>query len=253
MTGLLSLPAGWRLVRLDSVDSTNDEALRRVAEGERHGCVIVADRQERGRGRRGADWQSIDGNLFMTIVAESPRNVSPGRNASPGQLAYLAGIASARACRTDEIRLKWPNDLIFRNRKLGGILIEEGARARHYAIGIGINLFAAPFAPGISAISLSEAGISVGRDELVSSVCREFAGLFEAWTTHGFEPVRSAWLDLAFGIGKPIRARLADGSELDGVFTGIDADGALVLQRPDRTDLVISAGAVFFDEAADAC
>ncbi len=242
-----ALPAGWRSVRLDVIDSTNDEALRRIAAGESHGFVVLAERQEQGRGRRNASWQSPVGNLFMSIVVEVPVD------ATPGQLAYVAGIAAAQACGCPDVRLKWPNDLILRDRKLGGILIEEGSRNRFYAVGLGINIATAPSNVGQPTASLSEAGTAPACEALATALCTDFAEWFARWATDGFAPVRDAWLSVGYGIGKPVVVRSASGSTMEGIFSGIDEDGALMLQRSNGAVLAVPAGTVFFDEAAISC
>lgn len=240
-----TLPDGWRLASFGTLDSTNDEALRRIDSGEEPGLVIVADSQRGGRGRRGAVWQSEPGNLFMTMVVAVPVGNMPG------QLAFVAGLAAAdaiRLCAGQDVCLKWPNDVMRGGRKLGGILIEAGSRAGLYAVGVGLNVTASPRETETPVTALAEFGICPPRDRLVAGVCNAFVERLNLWFETGFAAIRRDWLAIAFGLGRPLNARLADGTEERGLFSAVDETGALVLQREDGTDLVLSAGAVFFDE-----
>ena len=240
-----ALPDGWRLVGFASLDSTNDEALRRIDSGEDPGLVIVADSQRGGRGRRGAVWQSAPGNLYMTMVVAVPTGNMPG------QLAFVAGLAAAdaiRFCAGQDVHLKWPNDVMLEGRKLGGILIEAGSREGLYAVGVGLNVTVSPRETETPATALAEFGDCPPRDRLVAALCTAFAERLHLWLETGFVAIRRDWLAVAFGLGRPLHARLADGTEERGLFSAVDETGALVLQREDGTDLVLSAGAVFFDE-----
>lgn len=242
-----ALPDGWRLVRFGLLDSTNDEALRRIDSGQGHELVIVADRQRGGRGRRGAVWQSEPGNLHMTMVVAVPPEKMPG------QLAFVAGLAAADAthlCTGQNVRLKWPNDVMHEGRKLGGILIEAGNRAGLYAVGVGLNVRVTPRETETPATALAETGVCPPLDTLLEALCIAFEARMHLWAEAGFPAIRQAWLDVAFGLGNPLRARLADGTEHRGLFSAVDETGALVLQREDGTDLVLPAGAVFFDEGS---
>ena len=133
-------------------------------------------------------------------------------------------------------------------RKLGGILIEGGTRPGSYVVGLGINLVSAPSDVEYPAICLADAGGVTTRDGLLAAVCNAFVLRFRAWLSTGFEGVRQDWRARAYGLGKPLTARLANGATERGVFTDVDEAGALMVQRADGTGLVLSAGAVFFEE-----
>jgi BirA family transcriptional regulator, biotin operon repressor / biotin---[acetyl-CoA-carboxylase] ligase len=241
------LPEGWRLASFAVLDSTNDEALRRINAGESHGFVVVTDLQLAGRGRRNAVWHSDAGNLYMSIIVEIPDETAAG------QLAFVSGLAAADAiARTVDRKtdLKWPNDLMLEGKKLGGILIEGSNRSGFYAVGLGINIVSAPSGMDMPAIALSETGATPHRDELLGVVCSCFVERWEQWLSCGFSAIRLDWLAGAHGLGQPLLARLADGTTQRGIFTDVDETGALVVQRDDGTERVLSAGAVFFNEAS---
>ncbi len=239
-----ALPAGFRLFHFDDIDSTNAEALRRIRDGGTAGDVVLADRQDAGRGRRGRSWQSPPGNVYMTLIAGVPA----GQPA--GQLAFVAALAAGEAVREtlptgQTLNYKWPNDLMLDGAKLGGILI-EGARDL-FAIGIGINLAHAP--DGLQAASLAQAGGSLSPDTVAAGVCCAFHRWHGIWAAEGFAPLRTAWLCHAHRLNEPIEARFPDGTSAAGLFADIDRDGALVLLRQDGSTRTIATGEVFFAAA----
>jgi BirA family biotin operon repressor/biotin-[acetyl-CoA-carboxylase] ligase len=182
---------------LETVTSTQE-----VAHGLPIGSVVVADRQTAGRGRLGRRWQSrAGGGLAASFVV------------APNPLASLAaGVAAAQACGPP-VRLKWPNDLLLKGRKLGGILVE--GRPGRMVVGIGINLAWAP--PG-------GASLAIDRDELLERLQDEL----ERWLQAGREQVLARWRELSDTLGRTVRVELAAES-FEGVAEDIDVDGALIV------------------------
>jgi len=237
---------GWRLSILDTVDSTNDEALRRIAAGADAGEAILARAQTGGRGRYGRGWASPPGNLYLSVTLVLPS----GRPA--GELAFVAGLAAAEALEaasagTVRIGLKWPNDLLLDGRKLGGLLIEgvTGGNSPALALGLGVNLASFPEDAAWPATSLAAAGCSIEAEPVARTFCARLSAWLRDWERDGFAPVRAAWLARAVGLGRPMVARLPDGSAPQGLFRDIDEQGALVLQTEDGKTRRIVAGAVF--------
>jgi BirA family biotin operon repressor/biotin-[acetyl-CoA-carboxylase] ligase len=230
------------LAEFPELVSTNAEALRRAASGENGPLWIRADRQSAGRGRRGRAWEGGAGNLFATLL------LSPERaRADWAQLSFVAAIATADMAAhfapSAVIAVKWPNDVLAESRKLAGILLEsEGAGL---AIGIGVNLASHPEGTEFPAISLAGLGAKPpSPGDALGLLATTFSGWYEVWRDRGFEPVRDAWLARAAHLGQRIRARLPD-RERAGVFEGIDAEGALLLNEGNNVR-VIAAGEVFF-------
>jgi BirA family biotin operon repressor/biotin-[acetyl-CoA-carboxylase] ligase len=237
---LIGWPAGLR--HHAELDSTNEEARRLALAGESGPLWITAARQTAGRGRRGRQWQSAEGNLAATLL------ICPVRNKSEWpQLSFVAAIAvadmAARLAPSATIAVKWPNDILAEGRKLAGILLETAGEA--LAIGIGVNLNAHPSDTEFPAISLPALGAKPSSPEdAMALLAPGFAGWYDLWEGAGFAPIRDAWLARAAGLGSRIRARLPD-AERVGVFEGIDAEGALLLNEGSRTR-TIAAGEVFF-------
>jgi len=242
-------PAGYALLEFDEIDSTNEEARRRAASGEKGPLWIVAKHQTSGRGRRGRSWQSPTGNLAATLLLRPDRSA-----AECAQLSFAAALAvsdmlAALAPQAD-FTLKWPNDILAVGRKIAGILLESesGANGRiaWLAAGIGVNLASYPDDTEFLAIALATLGVLPPdpKDALLH-LAAAFAKWYDVWRAQGFLPVREAWLSRAAGLGKRIRARLAK-EEIKGVFQGIDDSGALLLGLPGGVSRAISAGEVFF-------
>lgn len=233
-----------KLHSYDSLDSTNNEALRLIASGvASEGTVVIANSQSAGRGRRNSNWESPVGGLYMTLVTEA----SNLRVA--GQLAYVASLAvrdavSVYAGTTSTISCKWPNDLLLNGKKVCGILIE--ALDDYYAVGVGINLALVPNAVEDKAISLADIDLLVEPSVMLNCVVSSFGYWNKIWHKVGFSVVRAAWLNAAYGINQPITARFPDGTEEQGRFQGIDEEGALVLERVDGSDQKINAAEIFF-------
>jgi BirA family biotin operon repressor/biotin-[acetyl-CoA-carboxylase] ligase len=240
--------AGFTLDRRGSVGSTNDEAMALARAGAGGRVWVVADRQERGRGRSGRSWSSPPGNLYASLLLVEP--CEPPR--AP-QLGFVAGVALHRAVSeavpygVPGLALKWPNDLLREGAKVAGILVEgvsQGAGGGLAAvIGMGVNLVSHPASPSYPAADMSDTGLAVAA--LFETLSRSMAEALALWDRGaGFARIRDAWLARAGGIGGEIEVRRPSGS-LRGIFKDIDAEGRLVLDQ--RGQLVtIEAGDVFF-------
>jgi BirA family biotin operon repressor/biotin-[acetyl-CoA-carboxylase] ligase len=237
---LIVWPAGLR--EFSELDSTNEEARRLALAGDSGPLWITAARQTAGRGRRGREWQSPPGNLAATLL------IRPARaKAEWAQLSFVAAISvtdmAAHFAPAATIAVKWPNDVLAEGRKLAGILLETAGEA--LAIGIGVNLKAHPSDTEFPAVSLPALGAKPPSPaEALARLAPGFARWYDLWEGAGFAPIRDAWLARAAGLGQRIRARLPD-QERAGVFEGIDAVGALLLNEGSRTR-AIAAGEVFF-------
>jgi BirA family transcriptional regulator, biotin operon repressor / biotin---[acetyl-CoA-carboxylase] ligase len=223
-------PAGTGKVILDEIDSTNAEALRR-APGLTGPLWVLARRQTGGRGRRGRAWVDPAGNFAATLAL--PLSESPARMALRSFTAALAlHEALEGVCHLGPaLKLKWPNDLLLNGGKLSGILLESG-EGGVLAIGIGVNLHAAPaqapdaaFAP----VSLREgAGHALSPERLLDHLAPAFARWEALYRAHGFAPLRATFLEHAARLGETITARTGSDT-ITGRFETIDETGALIL------------------------
>ncbi|MFK8049167.1 MAG: bifunctional biotin--[acetyl-CoA-carboxylase] ligase/biotin operon repressor BirA [Halioglobus sp.] len=219
------------------IDSTNMEALRRVEQGARSGLVCTAEQQTAGRGRRGREWISPFGrNLYVSTVWE----FSQGAAALEG-LSLAVGVAVARAL-TDlglpEVQLKWPNDILYRGKKLGGVLLEmvgDASGQCQVVVGIGLNV-AMPRSAADSIdqawtdVSLmAEGGVAPGRNELLGSLLGQLLPLLAAFESDGFTPWREPWQSLDAHAGKSVILTTGN-NKVAGIARGVDPRGALRLE-----------------------
>lgn len=245
-------PEGVARHVLDTVDSTNAFAAR-LAPDLSGPAWIMAGLQTAGRGRRGRAWSSPRGNFSATLIlrpTERPEIVA--------LRSFAAALALRDACVAltglpDSFTLKWPNDVLLNGGKLAGILLEslgQGAQVQHLAIGIGVNLIAAPdpalVEPGaLRPVSLlEETGLRITPAALLDALAPAYARWEQAFTTQGFAPLRNAWLAHAARLGEPIRARTGQTTR-DGIFETVDATGALVMMTAEGR-VAIPAAEVFF-------
>ncbi len=243
---------GQPLHVLPETGSTNDDAKAGARAGAPHGAVWIAETQTRGRGRQGRTWVSPPGeNLLFSALFRIP--CAPAR---VPPLSLVCGLAVrdavARALGDDaRVLVKWPNDVVVPTagglRKIAGILVESalaGSRVDHVVVGIGINVHTRSFPDDLAAIATSlalEGAPSPDRAELLADVLAALDRDLEQAAHRGLGPVhaRLAAHDAFLG-----RAVASDDGTIDGLAAGIDADGRLVVRRPDGTLTKVASGEV---------
>ncbi len=249
MTAGVRLPPDCRLVALDTVDSTNEEAKRRARAGTADKTVVWARAQTAGKGRSGRVWTSPPGNLYVSVVL---RPDSPASRAA--ELGFVAALALAQALDRLapglDLAFKWPNDVLLNGHKLAGILIEAESQAATgldwLVLGLGVNVASAPAGTEFPATALWDKGAAnVSVEALLSEFVGSFLDWMETWRHRGFAALRTPWLARARGLGEPITVRLPNAT-LRGTFVDLDADGALVLGLEGGDRRRITAGDVFF-------
>lgn len=216
------------------IDSTNQYLLDRLSELQ-SGDACIAEYQQAGRGRRGRQWFSPFGaNLYMSMYWR----LEQGPAAAMG-LSLVIGIIMAevlQALGAPDVRVKWPNDLYLKDRKLAGILVELTGKtgdAAQIVMGAGINLAmrsadAAQINQGW--INLQEAGIAINRNELAATLInslREALALFEQ---EGLVPFIGRWAALDNFIDRPVKLIMGD-REVCGIARGVDKQGGLLLEQ----------------------
>jgi BirA family biotin operon repressor/biotin-[acetyl-CoA-carboxylase] ligase len=243
------LPAGFRLVCLPSVASTNDELRRRAEAGAAPGLVVVAEEQTEGRGRYGRRWTSPPGNLHASVLLRQDRPL-----AEIAQLSLVAGLAlvdalAAHAPGLLDARLKWPNDLLIGGAKVAGILLESGGpdpRRPWVIVGSGVNVASAPVDTPYPATSLLREGFAgLAPLDLLASYLQALSAWLDRWQDQGFAGIRTAWRARAFGLGGMIRLRL-EREEVYGRFVDLGAGGALLIEEADGRRREITAGEIFY-------
>jgi BirA family biotin operon repressor/biotin-[acetyl-CoA-carboxylase] ligase len=216
-----------------------------AATGIAEGLWLRAECQTSGRGRQGRAWSSPAGNLYAsTLVRLRPNDPQPATLALVAAVA-LQEVAHAylpSASGQDAI-LKWPNDLLLDGAKLSGILLERADDA--VVIGIGVNLAHHPTDTERLATSLAAHGAKPDPADFIETLASAFARWLGIWRVEGLGPIRARWLERAHVPGTALTARLPDGSAIDGLFAGLDGEGALILRLADGATRVIHAADVF--------
>jgi BirA family biotin operon repressor/biotin-[acetyl-CoA-carboxylase] ligase len=223
---------GKKLIYYEEVSSTQDVVTELAEEGEREGTVIIAAEQTKGRGRRGRSFVSPPGGVYLSLILrpDFKPQVAPG-------IPLVAGVAVIHAIRkatTLKPTIKWPNDIILRGRKVGGILTEmkvKGGRIQYISLGIGINANTSRILLPQEASSLAdEYNEHISSASLVQHVLGELEAQYTNFLTHGFEPTRMHWRRLTQTLGSWVEAEEGKGKAQD-----IDSEGALILKKADGT------------------
>lgn len=209
--------------------------------GASEGSWLRAERQTGGKGRQGRAWESPVGNLYAsTLVRVRPTDPLAAT------LALVAAVALEEAVSVflpRRAQIKWPNDLLIDGAKLSGILLERADDA--VVIGIGVNLACAPDLPARPATSLAAHDALVDPATFVDVLAEAVARWLGRWRAEGIDPVRQRWLTRAHPVGTALATQLSDGLRAEGLFDGLDAEGALILKQPNGARRIVHAGDVF--------
>jgi BirA family transcriptional regulator, biotin operon repressor / biotin---[acetyl-CoA-carboxylase] ligase len=232
-----------RILRFESLPSTNTELARQASEGAGEGLSIVADEQTAGRGRLQRAWSSPRGaGLYFSILLQ-PAIAQEQWPLITLMAALAVGDALSEACdvNTD---IKWPNDLLSGERKICGILAEsvETPTGRAVIVGIGINLTSDAYPSELAAVATSVAqstGRAVEREALLAALLRALSRWYSLLhEVDGAEKIVAAWTSRSsYASGKAVQ--VANGDEVwQGITRGVDRDGALRLETTDGMKIV---------------
>ena len=227
---------GKKVHYFNSVDSTNSTAYQLALDGAKEGEVVIGESQEKGRGRLGRQWVSPPFlNLYLSVVL---RPKIPPHQAS--LITFMAAVAAAETIERHSgltPSIKWPNDLLLREKKVAGLLNEihsETDRIHFIILGMGVNLNmdAKEFPKDIrtQATSLkAEKGRPVSRKAFAALLLEELERWYDIFLKEGGAPVLKAWRDRAQIQGKEVRVTSFD-EVLIGRAVDVDSDGALILE-----------------------
>ena len=218
-----------------SIDSTNASLLARGAKESIDGCVLAAEVQLAGRGRRGRRWLSPFGrNIAVSLGIASRRPA-----AEIGALSLVVGLAVRAAladCGVGGAELKWPNDILLEGRKLAGILIElvRAAAPVEVVVGIGVNVGGAGVVAGQIDQSIADVEERVAgpvRNALLAAIVNRVVAARAQFEEAGFAPFRQPWEDAHRFQGEAVAVTLpAGGGVVSGTVLGIAPNGALRLE-----------------------
>jgi BirA family biotin operon repressor/biotin-[acetyl-CoA-carboxylase] ligase len=237
-----------RIQCFDEIDSTNSAAMLAAQSGAAEGSVFIAERQTEGRGRGGNIWHSEPGAVMFSLILRP--------QVSPNDILILSlatGLAVSSA--VEQLcgiipDLRWPNDVLLGDKKLGGILCElniDAGKVRHAVIGIGLNVNQAKFPEGIREIATSlfqETGKEWPRAELIAAILRALQDEYQTMQNAPEDAMRACILRFeqrsSYARGK--RVRVAEGDGFEGITEGLDARGFLRVKTSAGQRLVVSGG-----------
>lgn len=216
---------------LMQTDSTNDVAMSHALSGGNKGYVCLAEYQQSGRGRRGRQWVSPFGhNIYLSLVWEFAGGASQLEGLSLAVGVVIADVL--KKLGMEDISLKWPNDILMQQRKLGGVLLEmsgDPAGMCQVVIGIGLNVRMSqdmgidqPWASIVQQLP------AVSRNDLVARLLNGLVAMLEEFSTHGFAPFKARWQSLDAYRGKQVQV-ISGATVLDGVANGVFDSGALCI------------------------
>lgn len=239
----------------DQIDSTNRYLVERSQNNAPSGSVCFAEYQTAGKGRRGRQWVSPYGsNIYLSILwrfQQGPAAISG--------LSLAVGVAVIRALKqhqVNDIGLKWPNDIYSQGKKLGGILVEVSGETDGpccAVIGLGLNLFM----PEADAENITQAWTDLSkvtgqkllfRNKLAGSLLNHLLPVIGEYEGIGIQAYLDEWRSYDCMFGK-VATLFIGQQQFDGIVQGIDANGMLLIERPDGSVQTFASGEVSFNSS----
>jgi BirA family transcriptional regulator, biotin operon repressor / biotin---[acetyl-CoA-carboxylase] ligase len=234
----------WQVRRFAEIDSTNRYALDEARAGTPAGLVVVADHQQAGRGRRGRVWSAPPGSSLLVSVLLRPPLAADEVHVVT-MAAALALVDAVRVVAGVDADLKWPNDLLVHDRKLAGLLAEADISAagavRAVVVGVGCNVRWDGYPPELEDTATAcdrEAGRPVDRAALLDAFLTHLTARLET-----LDVVPGDYRDRLATIGRRVRVELTE-ETFDGVATGVDDHGRLVVEPDTGPPVSVAAGDV---------
>lgn len=236
--------------RYRTVGSTSDIARRLAEGGAPEGTLVMAEEQTSGRGRFARAWASPRGGLWFSVVLRPP--LPPARM---HELAFAGAVGVARGLRAYpgvKAGIKWPNDLVYEGKKLGGILVEIGARGGKtvfavMGVGLNVNVNPSDLSSEAAAVATSVQAVlgrPVSLERVLAAVTGELETAYRGWLEEGFASILAAWRELCTCLGRPVTVRTAN-AVWRGVAVDVDESGALLLDTGQGKKRLL-AGEVLF-------
>ncbi|MDQ3485015.1 MAG: biotin--[acetyl-CoA-carboxylase] ligase [Actinomycetota bacterium] len=240
-----SLVAGgaiWTEITVaDASPSTNAELAQRARSTDDDGVVLIAEHQTAGRGRLDRSWTAPPRSGLTLSVLLRPYDVAVSRWSWIPLLAGVVVAATVRQAANVEAGVKWPNDVVVGDRKLGGILVERTevtGRPPAAVIGIGLNVSQREEelpVPTATSLVLEEA-TTTDRGVLARTLLRNLERVYESWRRAGGDPeqgLRAAYASACVSLDRQVRVHTAGGGSVTGLAVGIDDHGRLLVRGPD--------------------
>lgn len=234
----------------EELDSTNQYAKTLVRRGKAvNGTVVLSEEQSRGKGRLGREWSSPKNGMWFTIILKPDLSLM--------QIPSVTLVVSEAVLRVlkkyggPEVKIKWPNDILYRGRKLAGILCELEAeqdlvRTLYIGIGVNVNCSRSSFPVSVrnNIATLKEAaGSAVDRPELMRTLLKEIEDNFDQLIKSDIKKIVQNWRNNCETLGSDVKVKDM-GRSFEGTAVDIDQNGALILKTYDGERLHIRSGDV---------
>lgn len=226
----------YDIIEYDVVDSTMN-----VIKNFPENTIIIAQKQEKGRGKGNRIWNSENNNnLYFSLIIKANKT-----NLDYSQLSFVVSIAMRQAIKTfdkknNNIISKWPNDILINEKKVCGILLEFDYSTKNLIIGCGVNIDSFPNTAMFKATSLKNEEIFTNKYNILKEFLKNFDFLLKKWEIEGFSPIRELWLKNCYKLNKEILV-----NEQSGIFIDIDNEGTLIMKLSNGKEIYIKSGDVF--------
>jgi BirA family transcriptional regulator, biotin operon repressor / biotin---[acetyl-CoA-carboxylase] ligase len=248
ISGLETKELGQEAYYFDSIDSTQNQAMKMVNDLKTEGVIIIAEKQTGGRGRSGRKWISPKGGIWFSIILHPKFGIS-NTTLFPIASSLALSIAIQKTCKVST-ELKWPNDLTIKGKKLAGMLIDasfESNKIENLILGVGINfsvnikeieklLKNTPNFYGVT--SLNEQKNKTTQMELIQSFLLELEKVYEQLNKNQTKKIIVEWTKRSSTIGKKVEINTNDGI-IKGEAIKLDDDGGLIIKGKDKINKVI--------------
>ena len=241
---------GKKVYHFKELESTNEFA-KGISREASEWTVVIADKQTNAKGRLGRGWYSPEGGLWFSVILrpDAARHTTPGSTdilSVHPLIPLAAGVAVCESVSEFGLlaRVKWPNDVLVRGKKLAGILAE--LEEETIVLGIGLNLNIDEFPEEISSTATSlllEKGRTFDREDVLSSILKKLREKYALLREGNSESLLQQWRDSSVGLGRAILVHTPEGP-LQGKAVDIDHDGALLLRLPSGEMKRVLAGDV---------
>ncbi|KYC53182.1 MAG: putative biotin ligase [Candidatus Methanofastidiosum methylothiophilum] len=221
---------GKKILFFEEVDSTNNKA-KQIALDEKEGAVVISEIQTSGRGRRGREWQSPKGGIYVSFILKP--NISPQRAPQLTLVSSLALVETLNAIDGNlNAKIKWPNDVLIKGKKISGILTELSAdmeKINYIVVGVGVNI-------NTDINSLPETATSLKlemREEIsvklfLKSFLEHYDSVYQEYLDGGINQIIQRWKDNSDTLGKNVKI-MGINETYEGLAKDIDENGALIL------------------------
>ena len=232
---------GKKILFFEEVDSTNNKA-KQIALEEKEGAVVISEMQTSGRGRRGREWQSPKGGIYISFILKP--NISPER--AP-QLTLVSSLALVETLNSmnDKLnaKIKWPNDVLISGKKISGILTELSAdmeKINYIVVGVGVNINT-----DINNLPETATSLKLEMEEDVSvklflkSFLEHYDSIYQEYLDGGINQIIERWKDNSDTLGKNVKI-IGINETYEGLAKDIDENGALILKTKEKEIKVYS-------------